>query len=148
MRRRGTPPIIEWDERPCTVAGLKGPCHVFKGNKDRAGYGRVFSRGKTVKVHRYVWAERFGPIGKLYIDHRCRTKACCNVDHLRVVTPRVNALENSVGHAATNAAKTHCKKGHKFTPKNTRITNKGGRECRQCRLIYERSHPRYGRRKV
>lgn len=36
-----------------------------------------------------------------------------------------------VGMAAINAAKTHCKWGHEFTPENTRIYS-GKRACRTC----------------
>lgn len=31
-----------------------------------------------------------------------------------------------------NAAKTHCKRGHEFTPENTRLRPSGGRTCRAC----------------
>ena len=31
--------------------------------------------------------------------------------------------------------KTHCKWGHEFTPDNTWINNRGGRQCRACNLI-------------
>jgi WhiB family redox-sensing transcriptional regulator len=35
------------------------------------------------------------------------------------------------GMAAINAAKTHCKRNHEFTPENTRWSN-GHRSCRTC----------------
>lgn len=38
------------------------------------------------------------------------------------------------GMAAVNAAKTHCKRGHEFTPENTRMSN-GHRSCITCREI-------------
>lgn len=41
------------------------------------------------------------------------------------------------GMAAVNAAKTHCKRNHEFTPENTRWSN-GHRSCIACReLRYE-----------
>lgn len=43
-----------------------------------------------------------------------------------------------------NASKTHCKRGHEFTPENT-FTSDGGRHCRECHRI--RCHERYLRRK-
>jgi hypothetical protein len=45
--------------------------------------------------------------------------------------------------AAVNAAKTHCKHGHEFTPDNT-IVVPLGRECRVCRL---ETYKRYRQRK-
>jgi WhiB family redox-sensing transcriptional regulator len=35
------------------------------------------------------------------------------------------------GHAAVNAAKTHCLRNHEYTPENTRWSN-GTRSCRTC----------------
>jgi hypothetical protein len=34
-----------------------------------------------------------------------------------------------------NAGKTHCKRGHEFTPENTRLIT-GGRECRICKGLH------------
>lgn len=36
-----------------------------------------------------------------------------------------------MGQAAINAAKTHCKRNHEFTPENTRWSN-GHRSCKTC----------------
>lgn len=75
-----------------------------------------------------------GPVGpiprKKMVDHRCRVRACCNPHHLRVVTAKVNATENSIGFAAVNKAKTHCLKGHCFDKKNTYRTRDGRRRAR------------------
>ncbi|GAA2159199.1 MULTISPECIES: WhiB family transcriptional regulator [Glycomyces] len=45
-------------------------------------------------------------------------------------------LEQS-GMAAVNAAKTHCKRNHEFTPENTRWSN-GHRSCRTCYNVWLR----------
>jgi hypothetical protein len=37
-----------------------------------------------------------------------------------------------VGRAAINAAKTHCKRGHPFSPRNTHRGVRGERICRMC----------------
>jgi hypothetical protein len=36
---------------------------------------------------------------------------------------------------AAKGAKTHCKRGHEFTPENTRMNHRGHRECRACKRI-------------
>lgn len=135
MRSPGTPPVIIYDEVPCDNPALKGPCHVFRGFKNRGGYGESSLNSKPCLVHRYVWERDVGPIPPgMFIDHQCRNRACCNVDHLRVVTPKQNSLENSIGPIAKHAAKTHCFRGHEFTEENTLICRKR-RHCRKCSRI-------------
>lgn len=135
LQRRGTDPVIEFDEVPCVKAGLDGPCHVFRGGKSH-GYGLVSLRGKMVRVHRYVWEQSRGRIPEhLEIDHVCRNKACCNVRHLRAVPHQVNATENVEGAAwQLMSAKTHCPQGHEYSRENTCVSG-GRRHCRACGRI-------------
>lgn len=92
----------------------------------------------VVGSHRLAHMLWNGPIpAGLVIDHKCRTPECCNPAHLRVVTPRENTIENSVSIPALNAAKTHCKRGHPFTPENT-YRNGAGRACKACNLAHQR----------
>lgn len=44
-----------------------------------------------------------------------------------------------------NKDKTHCKRGHEFTPENTYPRKDGGRECRACMKAYQKA--RYEARK-
>jgi hypothetical protein len=129
-----TPPRILFDEVPCPNPELDGPCHIFKGSKNKKGYGQVSFGKKMVRVHRYVWERDLGPIHEgAMIDHQCRNRACCNVQHLRVVTAKVNATENVVGSAAQiQRAKTHCPSGHEYTQDNLYMRKNGHRECRTC----------------
>lgn len=131
-RPHGTPPRIICDEQPCLNRDLEGPCHVFRGRKDEDGYGKINYKRRNWMVHRWCWEKEIGPIPDgLVVDHECRNRACCNVDHLRVVTTGVNVLDNSLSIQAANAAKTHCKRGHPFDENNTRMQN-GSRVCRAC----------------
>lgn len=128
---------IQYDEAPCPSPRLKGPCHVFRGHKSKLGYGQLNVNGRLTGSHRLAWVQKHGPIPEgLYIDHMCRNPSCCNVDHLRLVTPRVNALENNDSFAAINARKTHCPKGHEYTPKNTIVRERGAKTGRECRICY------------
>lgn len=137
-RRKLTPPVVTYDEVPCPVASLNGPCHIFRGYKDKRGYGRVYSRETTSLVHKYVWEQLNGPVPDgLELDHQCMVKSCCNPNHLRAVTHKVNSTENVKGASwQINIMKTHCPQGHEYTPENTRVRHaKHGRECKTCARI-------------
>lgn len=133
----GSPPIILFDEIECPNPALRGPCHIFKGGKNKGGYGQVCVMRRQTSVHRYVWERDVGPIPEgMQIDHQCRNRACCNIDHLRVVTPKMNATENIVGNIRLEQAKkTHCVNGHEFTIENTKIHSGHFRKCRACDRI-------------
>ena len=65
------------------------------------------------------------------LDHfECDNKACANPTHVRLVTQRENILRSD-SLQALNAAKTHCHRGHEFTPENI-YERPDGRECRAC----------------
>lgn len=96
------------------------------------GYGRL-DRGKkaglTVLTHRIMWEMFNGPIPEgMTLDHLCRNRCCANLSHLEVVTAVENALRGG------NNIKTHCDKGHEFTPENTYISPSypTRRNCREC----------------
>lgn len=110
-------------------------CWLWTGSVNARGYGRVRrgpAPGKVIPAHRYAYMAVVGPIPPgLVIDHLCRVKRCVNPTHLEAVPDRVN-VARGVGPTAVNARKTHCKRGHEFTPENTGRTPIGGRYCVQC----------------
>lgn len=74
---------------------LPDGCVIWTGSLDRYGYGRfkVTMPGRAVHTgaHRAAWLAGRGSIeGDLVIDHLCRNRACVNLDHLELVTNRVN----------------------------------------------------------
>lgn len=49
---------------------------------------RVQTKGRRPKVmyHRLVWEETYGEIPDGFeIDHKCRNRACCNLEHLQML---------------------------------------------------------------
>lgn len=50
------------------------------------GYLRKRIDNKLVMYHRHVWEQHNGPIPEGYeVDHKCRNRACCNIDHLQLL---------------------------------------------------------------
>lgn len=147
-RPRGTPPIIRYTEQPCSEwglsQGLTTPCHIFQGYIGENGYGQVGLNGKVVGVHVYVWEITNGKIEKgMMIDHVCHVRPCCNLGHLRNVTPKQNTTENVVGAVwQKNLDKTHCPHGHEYAPSNTYRNARGGRRCKICAKANAKSRKR------
>lgn len=126
-------------------------CWLWTGRLNSKGYGRIRVDGHQKRAHRVSWEMHRHPIPDgLVIDHTCRVRSCVNPDHLRVVTPRVNAIENSGSVSARYLARATCSHGHVFDEKNTRhatvITKTGrtvhARRCRQCEARTQRAYQR------
>jgi hypothetical protein len=66
-------------------------CWLWGGGWDSGnGYGKVWWC-RAAMAHRVVYEVLVGPIPEgLVLDHGCRTRPCCNPDHLEPVTVAVN----------------------------------------------------------
>ena len=98
----------------------------FWKHVDRKGY----------QAHRIAYALAVGPIREdQTIDHLCRKTSCVNPTHLEAVGMKENILRGT-SFSAANAAKTHCAKGHEYTPENTILHpgDRGRRRCAACRV--------------
>lgn len=90
-------------------------CWLWNGPLDKDGYGNFYLRRRNRRAHRVAWYHAQDEIEPgMVIDHHCQVRNCVNPAHLRKITVRRNALENSRGMAALNALKTTCKNGHAF----------------------------------
>lgn len=131
-----------------------GECHLWTGSTVR-GYGQIREGGegsRMRKVH-HIALELVGievPPG-MTVDHvwarGCRHKNCVRVDHLEVVGIRENTLR-STSPSAENARKTHCIRGHEFTPDNTGVQyphakrRLPGRKCLACGRMHSAAYQR------
>lgn len=104
-------------------------CWEWTSKRYPNGYGCFFIAGKrSVGAHRFSYELAKGPIPKgLVIDHLCRNKACVNPAHLEAVTNSTNILRGE-----RQTRQSHCRRGHEWTPENTRLGKDGRRMCLAC----------------
>lgn len=121
-------------------------CIYFTGTIGDGGYGAVGVRHRgTMTAHRAAYEYFVGPIPDgMTIDHECHNshetcgggnsclhRRCVNVEHLAVKSIGENARSSRHTFASINAAKTHCPRGHEYTPENTGIYH-NHRRCLAC----------------
>lgn len=118
--------------------GAATECWEWQGHNPERGYpvfvfkqeGQCFSKG----AHRAVYELLVGPIPEgLVLDHLCKNTVCVNPGHLEPVTQAEN-LHRSDNYVGLNSRKTHCVRGHEFTPQNTYHPPKrpSRRYCKAC----------------
>lgn len=135
---------------------VEGECWVWQGSRNDDGYGfypiERIRHGRRVLAHRFAYERLIGAIPEgLVLDHvrawGCTSAACVNPAHLEPVSVRENVARSS-SVFGENMRKTHCCRGHPFTPENTRYVRAGRRagrrECRACdsrrSMEYQRRH--------
>lgn len=137
---RGTPEHRFWAK--VALPDADG-CMRWLAAKQPNGYGSFGAGGnRGVRAHRFAYTLAFGPIPDgLEIDHLCKVRDCAAPEHLEAVTRAVNVARSSVSETqrARHAARTHCKRGHEFTPENT-IAVRTGRACRTCQRASEKAY--------
>lgn len=103
-------------------------CRIWIGGINRRGYGQFSVAGKTKKAHRISYRLYVADIPAGHdVDHRCNTPCCVEPSHLEAVTHAENMRRQG-------ERRTHCRRGHEFTPENTIIKTgpAGRRQCREC----------------
>ncbi len=107
-------------------------CWIWTAGKVGGGYGAFsLTHSKRINAHRYSFLIHGGHIPEGYqLDHLCRNPSCVRPDHLEAVTPKVNSQRAK---DATSYKRTHCRKGHMFTPDNTIMVMQRGKQVRRCK---------------
>jgi hypothetical protein len=107
----------------------------------RDGYGRIKVNGKECNASRVSYELHYGPIPfGMLLRHKCRVRACCNPKHMAIVDTSEQVECSPKRFAFVNRHRTHCIHGHEFTEQNTYRTKRGGRDCRKCRVIFNRKY--------
>ena len=110
-------------------------CLIWTGANSGGGYGNISITIDKKKYwfspHRAIYLLTVGPT-EMELDHLCRNRMCCYVQHLAPVTSAENPRRGK-SPSAINRRKTHCVNGHEFTSETTWVSpTTGRRRCRTC----------------
>lgn len=119
----------------------KNGCHIWKGSKNKLGYGWFHFKGKTVKSHRMAYILHYGsiPENKILL-HFCDNPSCCNVLHLRAGTFSDNSTDMYSKGRGNNSARGL--KGEKN--KNSTLTEKDVTEIKKLFLTSNLTNKQIG----
>lgn len=129
-----------------TTPGPNG-CIVWTASLSNRGYGRFLFEGKARAAHRVAYELMVASIpAGMVIDHICHNRdlncaggshclhrRCVNPHHLEPVSQQENIHRSP--HRPVN--KTHCVKGHEYTPENRAFRRRHNSDvmdyyCRTC----------------
>lgn len=113
-----------------------GDCWLWTKFVNSNGYGRLTYRRKQYSAHRIAFLLAVGDIPPgLNVLHRCDNPPCVRPDHLFLGTQADNMrdMAQKNRHWSKVKPKTHCIRGHEYTPKNTYYDNRHWRQCKICR---------------
>jgi len=120
-------------------------CWLWTGATHPKGYPRMTARGVTFPATRFSLQMHTGESGDGFqCCHRCDNPYCVNPEHLFWGT-RSDNQQDALKKGRPNSSrlpKTHCKRGHAFTPENTKIVRHVDghvfKHCIMCRRLWER----------
>lgn len=110
-------------------------CWLWQGFIAPNGYGMTGFRTTGARAHRLMYTIVKGPPPTGHdICHTCDVRHCINPQHLWAGTRKQNVEDMTAKRRHYNTLKTHCARGHEYTPENT-WHYQGTRRCRQCEAM-------------
>ena len=111
-------------------------CWIWTGLSIWNGYGRIWVKGKPKLAHRvsmFLYKDFDLNSDKLILHKpECNNRKCVNPDHLYIGDHNDNMRDKAISKTNHQSNKTHCPKGHEYTPENTYIVARGERCCKTC----------------
>lgn len=120
---------------------------IMRPATHKAGYRMLGLSGGGQKIsrqlHRIVLDAFVGPLPDGFVScHNNGDPGDNRLENLRYDTPRANNLDKVRHGRDHNASKTHCHRGHEFTPENTIWDPPNNRRCRTCHRKVTREYQR------
>jgi len=87
---------MSWRERLHQRIEFRGKdaCWPWKGGTIvTGGYGALKVKGKLLRAHRLMYELYKGPLGDMFVLHKCNNPLCCNPNHLYLGMQAENAKD-------------------------------------------------------
>lgn len=119
-------------------------CWLWTGARTGDGYGLLSVNGRLILAHRLAFVLFNRPLTfDKCVLHRCDVPNCIAPDHLFAGTKQDNTDDMiAKGRDRFSRPKDHCKRGHPWSPENTRRDQQGYKVCRTCARIKHRDRRR------
>lgn len=131
-------PSGTYEERFWARVQKGSDCWLWTGPRNQFGYGQFSFRGHSINAQRVSFAIAYGvPASGLCVCHRCDVRHCVRPDHLfaGTVGDNLRDMTRKGRHPEQVTKQTHCKRGHAYTPENTRRKRDGMRSCKACERL-------------
>lgn len=114
-------------------------CWLWTASKNSQGYGWIGAGGRggaMLKAHRVAYELTYSRIPQgLLVCHHCDNPTCVRPAHLFLGSASDNIRDCLAKGRRVAVRRTHCARGHAFTPENTIADARwpNSRSCKTCR---------------